>query len=137
MEESNTVRLAFGTNTADDPAVAFPSLERIAGSPDGVRAVTATLRAAGIDAAAELLHRAAGIVHLAGPCGTRAKVRRVILAVVVRIREARVAEQGVELVETFVEGASCVFSIFVRLDIIGLFGPALFLHPRIIHPIDS
>ncbi len=32
---------------------------------------------------------------------------------------------------------ACVFSIFVRLDFIGLFGPALYLHPRMIHPIDT
>ena len=30
-----------------------------------------------------------------------------------------------------------VFSIFIRLDFIGLFRPDLFLHPRMIYPIDS
>jgi hypothetical protein len=32
---------------------------------------------------------------------------------------------------------TCVFSIFVRVDLIGLFRPALFLHPRMIHPTRS
>ena len=31
----------------------------------------------------------------------------------------------------------CVFSIFVRLDFIGLFRSDLFLHPRMISPVDS
>jgi len=31
---------------------------------------------------------------------------------------------------------SCAFSIFVFTDFIGLFRPALFLHPRMIHPLD-
>ncbi len=30
----------------------------------------------------------------------------------------------------------CAFSIFVFTDFIGLFRPALFLHPRMIHPLD-
>ena len=30
----------------------------------------------------------------------------------------------------------CAFSIFVFTDSIGLFHPALFLHPRMIHPLD-
>ena len=31
----------------------------------------------------------------------------------------------------------CVFSIFIWLDFIRLFRPDLFLHPRMIYPIDS
>jgi len=30
-----------------------------------------------------------------------------------------------------------VFSIFVRVEIVRLFRPALYAHPRVIHPIDS
>jgi hypothetical protein len=33
-------------------------------------------------------------------------------------------------------GWGCAFSIFVFTDFIGLFRPALFLHPRMIHPLD-
>jgi hypothetical protein len=32
---------------------------------------------------------------------------------------------------------TCLFSIFVRLDSIGYFRPALFLYPLTIHPLDS
>jgi len=31
---------------------------------------------------------------------------------------------------------ACVFSIFVQPDFIGIFRPALFRHPQMIHPID-
>jgi hypothetical protein len=43
---------------------------------------------------------------------------------------------GVERID-HESAAACAFSIFVRIDIAQLFRAALFLHPQMIHPINS
>ena len=44
--------------------------------------------------------------------------------------------QSIAIIRSIPRHAACAFSIFVFTDFIGLFRPALFLHPRMIHPLD-
>jgi hypothetical protein len=59
------------------------------------------------------------------------------------IRVERFIEEFPDLVSEVSSGLAasgrentCAFSIFVFTGFIGLFRPALFLHPRMIHPLD-